>query len=336
VVASWRPDVVHLHNTWFALSPAVVHSVVKQGAPLVMTLHNYRMECANGQFFRNGRACTDCHQTHPWRGVLHRCYRGSAALSSVAAASIAVNRKRGTWDSVSVFAASSPFMARMAAASGIDPDRIVEHPNVIPDPGKRQGPPSQSRTALFVGRLSPEKGLEIVLRAWRELGGWNGGRLVVIGDGPLHEELRAGDWGPGVEFLGNRPHSEILTAMKAARALLFPSQWFECFPRVITEAFAAGLPVLATDLGAHGETVSQLGPGWTVPAGGDTTPWVAALERLGTDSAAVDRAGLAARRAYEQRYNAAAGVERLFSIYDRARAEPIAHEGLATSGGVRG
>jgi glycosyltransferase involved in cell wall biosynthesis len=117
---------------------------------------------------------------------------------------------------------------------------------------------------------------------------------------------------------------------------LFPSQWFECFPRVITEAFATGLPVLATDLGAHGEIASQLGPGWTVPAGGDTTPWVAALERLGTDSATVDRAGLATRRAYEQRYNAAAGVERLFSIYDRARAKPIVRDGLATSGGARG
>jgi glycosyltransferase involved in cell wall biosynthesis len=318
VIASWQPEVVHLHNSWFALSPSVVDAVAGEGVPLVMSLHNYRLECVNSQFFRGGRACTDCHGTHPWRGVLHRCYRGSAPLSSVAAATIALNRRRDTWRGVSLFVAGSRFLARMAAQSGIDSSRIVEHPNVVADPGPRALPPSASDTILFVGRLSPEKGLEIALRAWKELGNRYPGRLVILGEGS-EGALADEDWGPRVEFVGRRSNAEILAEMRSARALLFPSQWFECFPRVITEAFAAGLPVLASGIGAHGESVAELGSGWTIPAGQDVGPWVEALERLSRDPEEVDRAGEAARRAFERQLNEAAGAKRLLAIYERAR-----------------
>jgi glycosyltransferase involved in cell wall biosynthesis len=310
-----RPDVAHVHNTWFTLSPAVVWSLHQAGVPVVMTLHNYRLVCANAELYRDGRPCERCVGSHPWHGVRHRCYRGSALQSVPAAATIAVNRRLGTWrDHVDHFLVPSAFARGMLVRAGLPADRIQVKPNFVEDPSPRRRPASASPTVLFVGRLVAQKGIDVLLDAWRRTGG--GLELAVIGDGPLQAELLDRRV-PGVRFEGHLSASAVRDQMLAGRALVFPSRSYEVQPLVVLEALAAGLPVLASDLGGMPELLEPLGPEWLVPAG-DPVGWAVALARL-DDAERIGEAGARARARYEQAFTPEAAIAALEAAYRQAR-----------------
>ncbi|MDP8929379.1 MAG: glycosyltransferase [Actinomycetota bacterium] len=315
-LARWvRPDVAHVHNTWFALSPAVIPALRAANVPVVMTLHNYRLICANAQLFRDGRPCEDCVGTHPWHGVRHACYRGSPSASASAAATIAVHNRRGTWDGdVEIFLALTQFARDRFIAGGLPPDRVRVKPNFVGDPGPRLQPPSASDYLLYVGRLSPEKGLLVALEAARRLGQrqW---RLLVVGDGPLRQQAEALAV-PGVEFTGWLPREDVCSLMHGARGLIFPSVWYEGFALTIVEAMAAGLPVIASRLGG---TPDVLGPdaGWLAPPG-DAHSWRDALAQTDED-VRVDAAGHAGRRRWRERYSPQVALPQLEQLYETAR-----------------
>lgn len=310
-----QPDVAHVHNTWFTLSPSVHRALAAAGIPAVMTLHNFRLQCVNGLLLRDGQVCEDCVGTHPWRGVIHRCYRQSFASSAVGASTIALNRRLGTWDHVAIFLVMTEFGRERAVASGLPAERVVVKPHVVPDPGPRQAPPSTSTTVRFVGRLSEEKGLDTLLAAWAAAAP-EGLQLELIGDGPMRPELERRR-SEGVDLVGPLPPAEVTRRMLSARALVFPSVWYETFGLVVAEAAAAGLPVLASDLGGTPELVGGGTGGWLVKAG-DASAWASALTIL-NDGRALDSAGLAGRRIYEARLSPAIGLSRLESIYTAAR-----------------
>lgn len=177
-------DVIHVHNTWFALSPAVFTTVRQAGFPVVATVHNYRLSCVNALHYRDGSVCEDCVGRMPWRGVIHRCYRGSAAQSAVVAVTIGTHRVAGTWQkNVDVIIALTSFAAANLVVAGVPPERIVVKPNVVEDPGPRVKPASKSRRLLFVGRLTEDKGIIDLLDAWAATGSRNL-ELQIVGDGP--------------------------------------------------------------------------------------------------------------------------------------------------------
>ena len=310
-VASGVPDVAHVHNTWYALSPSVLGPLRRAGVPVVMTLHNFRLLCVNALLYRDGGPCEDCVGRAPWPGVVHRCYRGSAVASAAVAVTIAAHRARRTWDrDVDLFAVPSDHARSRFVAGGLDAERVRVLPNVVADPRPRPAPPSASDTVLFAGRLSPEKGLEDLLHGWRAAAP-PGLRLVVAGDGPLRSEV-ASLAGPGVELTGRLGPEEVARRMLSARALVFPSRWYETFGLVVAEAFAAGLPVLGTDHGAAAELLRLQGPAWAVPPRRDA--WAEALPVL-ADDRAVDAAGRAGRAGYEEQLTPAAGLRRLEALY---------------------
>lgn len=311
-LAEFEPDVVHAHNLWFALSPAVLRTISASGTRLVSTVHNYRLLCLNGYLYRDGGVCEDCVGHLPWRGVVHRCYRGSAPASAMSAATIALNRGLRTWRrSVDVFTTPSRFTAERLSLAGLPADRVVVKPNFVPDPGPRSVPAERSRTLLYVGRLEPEKGIADVVEAWRRQPP-SGLELTICGDGSLREEL-ARELPPGVELAGWVPRERVRTLMLEARAVLFPSRWYEGQPLAALEALAAGSPLLASDLGAGGELARPLGRHWVTPAG-DVDGWVGGLARLRDDSS-VQSASKAARTEFEHRYNAPRALEALETIY---------------------
>jgi glycosyltransferase involved in cell wall biosynthesis len=317
VVQRFRPDVAHVHNTWFRLSPAVLSAVHSLGVPVVMTLHNYRLMCVNGLLLRDGKVCEDCVGTHPWRGVWHRCYRNSAPLSALAASTIALSRARHTWDrSVDRFIAPSAFVASKIAEGGVAAERITIKPHGVQDPGHRLDAASQSSTVLFVGRLSLEKGMSVLLDAW-ERAQIASLELVVVGEGPQRAALE-GRRVQGVRFLGWREGDEVRRLMLTARALVFPSIWYESFALTVVEALAAGLPVLAADLGAAGEIVRTLGPEWLVPSP-DVGSWAAALRQL-EGSETVDLASRRARSLYERTFTLRHSLTQLLDIYSQVAA----------------
>jgi glycosyltransferase involved in cell wall biosynthesis len=310
--AEFRPDVVHVHNTWFSLSPSVIAGLNQAGYPVVMTLHNYRLICANASLFRDGRPCETCIGSHPWHGVIHRCYNESALTSIPAAATISYNRRQETWSrDVSLFFVLTSFGRDRFVAGGLPAERLRVKPHFVPDPGLRTRPPSESRSILYAGRLVREKGLHTLLEAFADAP--EKYRLLVAGDGSDLADLqrRAGD---RVHFLGMLNPHEVRALMLDARALVFPSLTYETFGLVLIEAMAAGLPVVASDLGGSPDIVGQAAGIMASP--GDVDSWRDALRRL--DGPTVDALGVAARTRWAKLFSPQAALPALVDGYSWA------------------
>ncbi|PZV95164.1 Glycosyltransferase involved in cell wall bisynthesis [Micromonospora phaseoli] len=241
-----RPDVLHLHNPYPLLSPWVVRTAHRHGVPVVQTVHNYRQVCSSGLYFRDGVICQDCRgRALGVPAVVHRCYRGSRAQSALMATTLAVHR--GTWRSVDRFIALTTAVADHLRDYGIPDERIVVKPNGIPDPGS---PAPLGQGFLFLGRLSPEKGLGLLLEAWRRHPDGALGPLRVAGDGELRPLVEAAAAErTDVTFLGPLDRAGVRDALTASAVVLATSTWHDVLPTVIIEALASGRPVLGTALG---------------------------------------------------------------------------------------
>lgn len=304
VVRSTAPDVVHIHNTWFALSPSSVSASRSQSLPTVMTLHNYRITCAAATLFRDGAPCHDCVGRAGWAGIRHRCYRDSATASLLSNASSAL--LRGS-DRVTLFAVLTQFAADLFCQAGIPQERIRVVPNFTPDPGARVSAPAESDRVLFVGRDSPEKGLDLLIDAWTRSG--TELRLTVVGPS---NPTRAAP--PGVEFMGRLSHEQTIELMLESRALVFPSQVYEGQPMVLLEAMAAGLPIVASDWPPIADTV---GPGgYLVPAGA-IDQWTNAVSEIESGKW-LDSDSTRGRQRYEAHHSPAVAGHRLMKLYEEA------------------
>jgi glycosyltransferase involved in cell wall biosynthesis len=311
----FSPDVVHVHNTWFALSPAAVSALAGAGFPVVVTLHNFRTVCANGLLQRNGRPCTLCVGSHPGHAVLHRCYRNSATLSVPAALTIGVARRRGVWArDVRSFLVLDESAVPALVAGGVPEDRIIVRPNYVLDAEPRAAPPSESNEVVYAGRLSREKGPQILVEAWRRAA-FADLTLLIYGDGPLRPELEALSV-PRVRFMGRAPRAEVSQALGRARALVFPSTCQEAGPVAPLEAAAAGTPILMSDVVGMAGTLQAHGAGWQVRAD-DPSALATALAQL-IDNDAVDRAGLAARALHRRRHSPERAIKTLEDAYQQA------------------
>ncbi|MEV4269965.1 glycosyltransferase family 4 protein [Micromonospora aurantiaca (nom. illeg.)] len=252
-----RPDVLHLHNPYPLLSPWVVRTAHKRGVPVVQTVHNYRQVCSSGLYFRDGVICQDCRgRTLGVPAIVHRCYRNSRAQSALMATTLAVHRP--TWKSVDRYIALTTAVADHLRDYGIPDERIVVKPNAVPDPDT---PAPSGNGFLFMGRLSPEKGLDLLLAAWRRHPVGALGPLRIAGDGelrPLAEAAAAER--PDVLYLGQLDRSGVRAALADSSVVLATSTWHDVLPTVIIEALAAGRPVLGTALGGIPYLVGADGP----------------------------------------------------------------------------
>lgn len=312
-VEDFQPDVAHVHNTWFAMSPGVIRTLKKAGVPVVMTLHNYRLTCANGLLFRDGAPCQLCVGSNPWHAVRYGCYRGSRTQSVPAAATIDLHQKMGTWTrSVDTFIALTEFQRELMVRAGLPTEKITVKPNFVRDPGPRRAPPSESNVVLYVGRLSEEKGTRSLVEAWRSAA-ISDLELVIVGGGPELRSLER-DQPPCMRLTGPLPQEEVQTIMLSARALILPSLWFEPMGMVLLEAFAAGLPVAVSGGGPPAQIVgAALGPSWIFQSG-DPASIATTLRNLG-DDVMCDSASDLARQAFEASFSESLAADRLVEIY---------------------
>ena len=316
---AFAPDVVHVHNTFPLASPAVLHVARAMGVPVVMTLHNYRLLCLNALFFRKGRVCTDCARSLPWRGVLRGCYRNRPASLAVAAM-LALHRWRRTWDCVDRFIVLTAFARQQFVGAGFPEERLVVKPNfVYPDPGPGEG---RGRYVLFVGRLTPEKGVGTLLNAWQRLEGRI--PLWIVGDGPLAPRVREAStrW-PNIRWLGYKTPGEVQALMGEAVALVFPSEWYEGFPMVLVEALARGTPVITSALGAQATLITHGVDGLHFRAG-DPGALAEQVAWLWSHPREQRRMRRHARDTYARHYTAAANYNRLMQIYEQVVAVSLA------------
>jgi glycosyltransferase involved in cell wall biosynthesis len=308
-------DVVHFHNIFPLISPAAYYAAQESGVPVVQTLHNYRALCPNALLFRRGRICEECvGASVPWRGVLNGCYRQSRLSTASVALMLAFHRLLKTWDrAVDLYIAPSRVCREKYIQAGFDPQRIEVKPGfVYPDPGVgRHG----GDYFLFVGRLSEEKGLDVLFDAWRSLGASY--PLKVVGDGPLAPlAMTAAREMPWVEWLGYRSSQEVLDLMGDARALVFPCQAYATFGLVVVEAFAKGTPAIVSGQGALAELVRHGGNGLHFDSRSPAALAAAVRSGLGN---AEDLARLRrnARADFLSAYTASANADALVRLYQR-------------------
>lgn len=307
----FKPDVVHVHNVYPMLSPAIVSTVRSAGVPVVQTLHNYRHDCVNGLHFRDGGNCIDCvGRAIPWPALAHACYRGSRLQTMPMAASQVLHRS--TWRQVSHFIVLTAFMTGQLERLGVDKQRITIRPTPALDPGPS---PSPSRRLLFAGRFDPTKGCDLLLEAWTAAGlstrGWD---LLVAGGGEPDLATRQ-PWAedPSVTFAGSLEPGKMTAAFRGAGLVTIPSRVFEGYPRVFSEACAHGRGLLISAGGSLG-TLADDAYAHAAPA--TVRGWTHALEQVPTmDLTAM---GIAARAAWKAAMSPDASIASLRTVYERA------------------
>ena len=309
-----RPDVVHVHNFFPLLTPAVHAEAHARGVPVVQTLYNYRLFCAAAMLQRDGSVCERCLHGSRLNAVRYACYRGSRFGSAAVAAMQHRALDRGLLtDNVDRFIVLTEFARAKFAEGGLAPEKLAVKPNFL----DRPAPSSAGSRAgvLFVGRLASEKGVEQLIQAWRRLPQVP---LTIAGDGPLRRRLQAAA-PPNVKFLGHVPMEAVEAEMRRAAALVAPSLCYEGFPMTLVEAFANGLPAIVSGFGSLGEIVE---PGVTgahfVP--GDERAMAEAVERVLGDTTALRRMSANARATFEDKYTADRNLAVLEAIYRDAKA----------------
>ena len=326
VESGWRPDVLHVHNVFPLLTTSPMRMAAALGVPVVTSLHNYRRSCAAGTHFRDGAICEDCTgRGLAWPALVHGCYRDSR-LQSVP---VVLNQRldRDVWAGVDAVLALTPYMADRIA-DDVDPRRIVVRPTTVPDPGE-PSPPGAG--AVFVGRLSPEKGTDLLVRAWTLAGLPSGASLTIVGDGPDRARIEREAAGvAGIRLLGRLDATDVAAEIRRAAVVVVPSLWYEGFPTVVAEAFAAGRPVIALD---NPNMRSVVGDGGRLAA---ATPegLAAAIEHLLGDRPELERTAALARHRYLAELTPEVGYDRLMTAYATA----IRHRtgGAAALAGARG
>ena len=316
-----RPDVMHVHNFFYTASPAIFGAAKEMGVPTVATVQNYRLICSGAYLMRDGHVCELCvHKRFPVYGIKHKCHRGSAIASAQLTLNTGIHKALGTFQTkVDRFVVVTEFNRQKLLNSSLDlaAGQVIVKPNSVEDQGFA---PPEGRVGpyLFVGRLSPEKGILTLLEAAIQ----GGFELEILGGGPLKENVEAAAAShPNIKYLGFQPRQAILDKMKVARALLFPSVWYEGLPLTICEAFSTGLPVIISNLGNLNEIVTEGKDGlWFVP--GKPESMAAAVRRFeGMDGTALS-AG--ARATYLERYTPAKNLAALESIYGELAANALA------------
>jgi glycosyltransferase involved in cell wall biosynthesis len=310
------PDVVHVHNTFMMISPSIFETCQEMNVPVLQTLHNFRLLCPAWSLSREGRVCEECIDHSLWRGVWHGCYRNSHLMTAAVALMLQVHRGRNTWnESVDGFVALSEFARQKFVENGLPAAKMHVKPNfVYQDPGVRE---SAGNYALFVGRLSPEKGVSTLLAAWEKLR--TPMPLVIAGEGPGRAALEAQAtaaqlW--NVKFTGRLSAEEVRASMKGAAFLVMPSVWYEGFPMTIAESFACGTPVICSKLGAMQEIVEHQRTGLHFMPD-DAEDLRSQVEHALSHPAELAAMGKAARQEYEQRYTAQINYAMLMNIYEQ-------------------
>lgn len=325
VLKNEQPDVVHCHNTFPLISPSVYWACQRYGVPVVQTLHNYRLICANGLFLRQGTVCEDClGRRLGWPAIRYRCYRDSFCGSLLLVMLQWIHRILGTWSrKVDRFIALTDFARSRFVESGVlKPEKVCLKPNFVEDHVPGTCPVQRKRQAVFVGRLWPEKGALLLVEAWmnayQQNPGLGGYELFIVGDGPQRAQAEALCNGHpeqyAIRFTGQISRDKVLETMRESHFLILPSVWYEGFPMTIVEAFSCGTPILAARLGSMVSIIDDRQTGLFFEAGGwkqlaDQILWAVAHEDM------MEEMGKNARRQYEDHYTQDANYKALLSIY---------------------
>lgn len=263
-----KPTIVHVHNFFPLFSPSIYYACEKQKIPLIQTLHNYRLLCPSAMFLRENKICEKCLDGSIFNSVIHSCYRGSISQTIPIAGMITLNKILNTWNKkVDKFIALTEFAKSKFIQGGIREDKILIKPNFINSTTNKIDIKEREKIILFVGRLSKEKGADVLLEAWKLIENKCGYKLVIIGEGPEEETLKNDYNGEDIVFKGSLNSNDVLENMRKCRYLVVPSIWYEGFPMTIIESYSVGTPVLGSNIGSLKEIITDGKNGYKFEAG---------------------------------------------------------------------
>lgn len=304
-----QPDVAHAHNSFFMLGPAAYEACFDAGLPVVQTLHNYRFLCAAATFYRSGHVCRECVDAGPWRGILHGCWHNSSMATAYLTALIDTYKRRRILERMSAYIALSEFSRGQFVQGHINPAKIAVKPNFLEhDPGQED---VRGEYIVYAGAFQPYKGITTLLNAWKSRS-WPL-PLKAAGAGPLAAEALRQELA-GVELLGQLPSERIIELIRGALCVVVPSECYENFPRVIIEAYACGIPVVASRLGALAELVQDNVTGMLFEPG-NPRDLARCLDFLIQNRSRAAAMGQQGRRLFLERYSAQENYDQLMRIY---------------------
>jgi len=313
-VNTFNPDVIHVHNFFPIASPSLFYLANDKKIPIVMTLHNYRLLCPNAMFFREGKVCEDCiSKSFALDGVIHGCYRDSRLQTLFLATMTWIHKKKGTWQNrIDKYIALTAFAKNKFLNSSLklNDSKIEIKPNFVVDHGFEL---EKEDYCLFVGRLSKEKGIDILLNAFQG----SARKLMIIGTGPMLETVEEYSKKYGnIEYLGFQSIDFIISKLKKAKALIFTSIWYEGMPMTILESFSTGTPVLCGDIGGPAEIVVNEKTGLVYKAG-DSIELQSKIEQLYTQPEIYTKLCKNARKEFEEKYSEEKNYTKLINIYKK-------------------
>lgn len=314
-IRAFKPDIVHVHNVFYLLTPSVYYACRDEGIPVVQSQHNFRLQCVNGLMFRDNEVCELCMEKNRWQGVAHKCFQGSRVKTAVLSNAIRAHWKKGTWQHlVNAYILASEFGKSKLAAAGIDADRIFVKPQLLyPDVSPGSG--KERVHALYAGRLSAEKGVEVLIRAWA---GIKDVPLKIIGKGPLLDKVKAkAEHLDNVEVCGFLTDEQLEDHMQRAKFLVIPSLCYENFPRIAAESTAHGIPIIASRRGSLPEVVDDHNTGLLFEPG-NAEDLAEKVNAIKGDPARLAAMGAQARNRYQDLYSPSKNYERLKFIYEKA------------------
>ena len=271
LIAKEKPDIAHFHNTFPLISPSAYYACKRMKVPVVQTLHNYRLTCLNACLLYRNAICEKCLGRTPWYGIFRKCYRNNLAASIVAFSTLVIHRFLGTYrKQIDAYIALTEFGRTKMIQAGLPEKKVVVKPNVVFS-SERVSFPSSPRdaTVIYAGRLSPEKGIDLLIDVWANIinddcirsAFSQRPKLLIIGDGPeketLEQRVNTYSVNSTVEFAGKLQHSALLDKMRTALLLVLPSRWYEGFPMTIVEGFTQSLPAIVPNVGGHASIVQE-------------------------------------------------------------------------------
>jgi glycosyltransferase involved in cell wall biosynthesis len=249
LVEKHRPDIAYIHNFFPLISPSVYPTLRSLGVPSIQVVHDFRMLCPNGVFYTQGKVCERCKHGNFLHAVRYRCYRDSYLASAIASSALGLHRLTGGLDRVDGYICLTEFTRQKLLEVGVASEKLFLKPNFI-DASQVRPSPGGGGYVLFLGRLSAEKGLWTLIRAFETLPHLP---LKIAGTGELEDDLReyvSRKKLRHIELVGFKNGQEKWDLLRGSLFVVIPSEWYETFCLVVLEAYAAGKAVLASRLGS--------------------------------------------------------------------------------------
>ena len=322
ICRKFKPDVAKVQNTWFAASPSVYSAIDAQSVPIIQDLQNFRQLCLNAQLIRNGKECNLCVGKLPWRGVVFSCYRSSRLQSMIMYRMINQAVKLGSWRAkVKLSVAYSEFVRSKYIEAGYPAEKVIVQPPIVKDYSEIQNEKAESCDCLYIGRISGEKGIEVLLKSWRKVHG--DFSLGMIGDGPMMEQVRqvAVELN-NIKLFGHLDHQTAMKILSGSKLLVVPSLTYETFGLVAVEAMSLSVPIILSNTGALRELVVEGSNGCLVPPG-DSDALACRITDILSDSSVRSRMAANARKVYEKKFSEKTGMVRLNNLYEKIVAETL-------------